>query len=101
MGQQRESVVSGMEELIEQLAEAAGKNIDIATAIRTEAPEKSFFFWKQAELMEKAIGGLRRNIPQEMEIEGGGSNWWYVCPECHGAIDCKDKFCRHCGQALK
>lgn len=90
-----------MDELIQQLAEAAGRNMDIATAIRTEAPEKSFFFWKMAGLMEKAIGGLRRNIPQEMETEGGGSTWWYVCPECHGAIDKQDGFCRHCGQAVK
>ena len=90
-----------MEELIRQLAEAAGKNIDIATAIRTEAPEKSFFFWKQADLMEKAIGGLRRNIPRETEMEGGAMSWWHVCPECHGAIDRWDKFCKHCGQAVK
>lgn len=90
-----------MDELIRELAESAGKNIDIATAIRTEAPEKSFFFWKQADLMEKAMEGLRRNIPHEMETEGGGSSWWYVCPECHGAIDQQDRFCRHCGQAVK
>ena len=90
-----------MEELIRQLAEAAGKNIDIATAIRTEAPETSFYFWKMADLMEKAIGGLRRNIPQEIETEGGGLSWYFVCPECHGAIDEKDHFCRYCGQAVK
>ena len=104
MDDEREGVVSGMDELIRQLTEAAGKNIDIATAIRTEAPEKSFYFWKMADLMEKAIGGLKRNIPQEMETEGGGSSWsswWYVCPECHGAIDSQDHFCRHCGQAVK
>lgn len=93
--------VSRMEELIKQLAEAAGKNIDIATAIRTEAPGKSFFFWKQADLMEKAIKGLRRNIPLGIETEGGGTTWWVVCPECHGAIDNQDHFCRHCGQAVK
>ena len=90
-----------MEELIKQLAEAAGRNIDIATAIRTEAPEKSFFFWKMADLMQKAMKELKRNIPQEMDMEGGGTSWWYVCPECHGAIDHGDRFCRHCGQAVK
>lgn len=42
-----------------------------------------------------------KRIPKEMELEGGGSSWWYVCPECHGPIDQKDKFCRHCGQAVK
>jgi len=39
--------------------------------------------------------------PQQIELEGGGSTWWYVCPECHGAIDSKDHFCRHCGQAVE
>lgn len=89
-----------MEELIEQLAEAAGKNMDIAAAIR-ETPEKSFVFWKNADLLEKAIGGLKRSIPQGMETEGGGTTWYLVCPECHGAIDARDYFCRYCGQAVK
>ena len=34
-------------------------------------------------------------------IEGGGSTWWYVCDECHTAIDRKDKFCRECGMEVK
>ncbi len=37
----------------------------------------------------------------EIEIEGGGSNWWYVCSECHGTIDMCDQFCRHCGKRIK
>ena len=44
---------------------------------------------------------IDRSIPKEMEPEGGGSAWWMVCPECHGAVDPADRFCRHCGQALK
>ena len=43
---------------------------------------------------------LEKVKPKEMEIEGGVT-WWYVCPECHGAIDKADSFCRHCGQAVK
>lgn len=31
------------------------------------------------------------------EIEGGGSTWWYVCEECHTAVDSGDQYCRHCG----
>ena len=42
-----------------------------------------------------------RGIPKQAEIEGGGSTWWYVCPECHGNIDRNDSFCRHCGQAVR
>lgn len=55
----------------------------------------------RSKTIREAAEALRRNIPQEMEMEGGGSSWWYVCPECHGAIDEKDRFCRHCGQAVK
>ena len=35
-----------------------------------------------------------------IEREGGGSSWWSVCSECHGAVDDGDKFCRHCGTPL-
>ena len=34
--------------------------------------------------------------PVPAEIEGGGWSWWYVCGECHGAIDYKVKECPHC-----
>ena len=43
---------------------------------------------------------MKRLTPEEIEREGGGSSWWYVCPECHGAVDSGDRFCKHCGQAL-
>lgn len=39
--------------------------------------------------------------PTHAEIEGGGHSWWYVCGECHGAIDNSDSFCRHCGRKVK
>lgn len=38
--------------------------------------------------------------PAEIELEGGGSTWWHVCPECHGEVDAADHFCRHCGKAV-
>ena len=44
---------------------------------------------------------LEKVKPMEMELEGGGSTWWYACPECHGAIDKADSYCRYCGQAVK
>ena len=43
---------------------------------------------------------MKRLTPEEIEREGGGSSWWYVCPECHGSVDHWDRFCKHCGQAL-
>ena len=36
----------------------------------------------------------------EPELEGGGSTWWYVCGECHGAINYMADVCRHCGAIL-
>lgn len=53
------------------------------------------------QMMEKVREYLRMDKPQKIEIEGGGSCWWYVCPECHGTIDLSDHFCRHCGQAVE
>ena len=28
------------------------------------------------------------------------STWWYVCGECHTALDHSDKFCRQCGRRI-
>ena len=91
-----------MEELIQQLEEI--KNGFIKMARDNTKPEMDLIAYKAfliSETSRKAAEALRQNIPQEMETEGGGSNWWYVCPECHGAIDEQDRFCRHCGQAVK
>lgn len=40
------------------------------------------------------------SAPVHAEIEGG-TTWWYVCGECHSAIDNRDAFCRHCGRKVK
>ncbi len=90
-----------MEQLIRELEEYAERNFGIAQETRTKEAKKSFFFWKIGDLMKRAAEALGRNIPQEKETEGGGSTWFLVCPECHGAVDPKDNFCRCCGQALK
>ena len=52
-------------------------------------------------LKEDALDMLNEQDPVEPELEGGGSSWWYVCGECHGAIDENDLFCRHCGRPVK
>ena len=44
---------------------------------------------------------LKELYPVEPELEGGGSTWWHVCGECHGAIDASDRYCRHCGRRIK
>ena len=35
------------------------------------------------------------------EWEGGGRSWWYVCGECHTAINPHDKYCHECGRKVK
>ena len=42
----------------------------------------------------------KKQTSVEKEMEGGGNSWWYVCPECHSAIDIKDTYCRYCGQRV-
>lgn len=49
--------------------------------------------------LEDAIALLKREA--EPELEGGGHTWWFVCSECHGAIDEKDQYCKHCGARMK
>ena len=89
------------EALVRWLKVEAGRRISFAREKRTEAPRESFAYWREAELMGKAAEGLERNIPQEKEMEGGGTMWFPVCPECHGIIGSQDHYCRHCGQAVE
>ena len=57
---------------------------------------------KTENCIEQMIKDTVKLMEQEdIEIEGGGTTWWHVCPECHGAVDKGDHFCRHCGQAIK
>ena len=90
-----------MEELIGKLGQMQKGFREMAVAVRDTQPGISYTAFEISETCERAAEALRRNIPQEIEREGGGSSWWHVCPECHGAIDCGDRFCRHCGQAVK
>ena len=61
----------------------------------------SYGAFLNAEICRKAAEELKRLIPQKMEIEGGRTTWWPVCPECHGEINRRDLFCKHCGQAVE
>ena len=89
------------EKIVLQLREAAKTDMNIATSLRTEAPESSKFWFKMAELMETAAKTLESRMPVEAELEGGGTTWWYVCGDCHGAVDKSDLYCKHCGRPLK
>lgn len=39
--------------------------------------------------------------PVQAEIEGSNSTWWYVCGECHTALNPHDKYCHECGRCVK
>lgn len=36
----------------------------------------------------------------EAELEGGGMTWWFVCGECHGAVNYLADICPHCDAVL-
>ena len=66
--------------------------------------------WSDSCCLEKCQKNLKADAlailkeqqePVEIELEGGGSTWWYVCEDCHGAINDSDRYCRHCGRRLK
>ena len=50
---------------------------------------------------ERIIELLRNQDPAEPEIEGGTSSYWYVCGACHGIVDTRDAYCKHCGRKIK
>lgn len=89
------------EELIEGLQEIQKGFLQLAQAERVKSPDRSYQNFVRAETCRKAVRELERNIPRKNEVEGGGPTWWYVCPECHGAIDRQDHYCKHCGQAVE
>ena len=94
---------------------------DAASAIRKAIPEiveKRRLEEKNRRLEEK-VAALEERIaimtemdhtgedpewpPKEIEgkeIEGGGSNWWVVCEDCHVTVGKYDKVCPHCGRSF-
>ena len=58
-------------------------------------------------LLTDAIEMLKEQEAVEPYITGSGESfetaetWWYECGNCNKPIDPNDKFCRHCGQAVK
>lgn len=90
-----------MAELKAELTNIADHFMILATEQRDKDQGISYQAFHVSEICRQAAEELKKSIPQEIEIEGGGSSWWHVCPECHGAIDRADHFCKHCGQAVE
>ena len=54
-----------------------------------------------SDIFRRVIAGAYQMLkPEEAEIEGGGYNWWYVCPECHGHLKHGTRFCGSCGKEI-
>ena len=86
--------------LIECLKDMEHGAMDAARDLRETDPKTSYTFFGIAEASKKAAEELKGRILMPAEIEGGGTTWFYVCGECHGSIDTRDKFCRHCGHPI-
>ena len=88
-------------ELRDELGTISERFTELAIALREREPKISFDVFRVSEICKLAEKELERMEPAEIELEGGGSTWWHVCGDCHGAIDERDLYCRHCGRKLK
>lgn len=97
------------EKVIAWLTEISLRPCDFATddfdAYETEhLADEALEICEDAKVFNKqrndALALLKELEPVEPEMEGGGSSWWMVCGECHGQIDEKDDYCRHCGRRI-
>lgn len=55
--------------------------------------------WYCGDARQKIDWQKVKGVPAEYEGDAR-STWWYVCPECHGAIDPGEHKCRHCGAVI-
>lgn len=84
--------------MIKNLGILADYFLQVAIAERDKDIDLSFKCYQCSDMLKEVA---ERITPAEAEIEGGGSSWFYVCGECHGAINPKDKYCRHCGRPVE
>lgn len=60
-----------------------------------------------AQWADDALNLLKEQEAVEPYVAGNGKSfetaetWWYECGNCNKPIDPNDKFCRHCGKAVK
>ena len=91
-----------MKQLIEGLNDL--KAAFLLRARRASGPDPdpiAYGAFLNAEICRKAAKELKRCVPMEAEVEGGGHSWWYVCPERHVGIIRDQHFCQCCGQKLQ
>lgn len=75
--------------------------LDMSVAIRDlDCGKQSYQLFKASECCDESIKEMKKHEPVEAEIEGGGFNWWYVCGECHTAINPRIHYCPECGHHI-
>lgn len=82
-----------------KLVNKAIKSVERARRLIEEKPEQDSNDYILLECLTDASNGLQLR-QAEAEMEGGGHTWFFVCGECHTAIDTKDKYCRECGREI-
>ena len=66
----------------------------------TEKDKRIEELTRKNEELEERVAIMEEGQTAEVEMEGSGHNWFFVCGECHTALNSTDKFCRQCGRRL-
>ena len=66
----------------------------------TEKLEERSMSLRDEALQLSGSGNGAKTKPQEPDWEGGGWQWFPVCPECHGIVSDYAKTCPHCQTPL-
>ena len=82
-----------------KMVNKAIKSVERARRLLEGKKEQGLDDYVLLECLSDAANGLQLR-QTEAEMEGGGSTWFFVCGECHTAIDSTDKFCRQCGREI-
>ena len=75
------------------------KALELARQLIENKQEQGLDDYTLLECLSDAADGLQLR-QTEAEIEGGGMIWYFVCGECHTAIDSRDRYCRYCGRGI-
>ena len=78
-----------------QIVDALSKYMPDGFAYRDQISD--LYSKYKAEAMRKE----RSLVAFEPKLGGNGTTQFYVCGKCEEAIDPGDKYCRHCGKAVK
>ena len=88
----RDEIIKGLEKEIRRIhSEPKGKMLGIFMTV--DEAEDIVALLKEQE----AVEARKKNDGKPQPW----TSWWYVCGECGGEIDYRDRFCRYCGKAVK